>query len=113
MIYSRSVCKAHRQDLWLKSVWTDGAGKLWVGATDGLICFQGKERVYYGTASGLPDKIITTIFEDRIGQLWVGTYGGLARNIRSDFVTYSQKAGMVPDEALLQRLARVLGEDGK
>ncbi|MFO1511899.1 MAG: two-component regulator propeller domain-containing protein [Verrucomicrobiota bacterium] len=63
----------------LKAVGADRRGRLWLGATDGLICLTDGKRLSYGLKQVLPDKITTVIHEDRLGQLWVGTYGGLVR----------------------------------
>lgn len=63
----------------LKAVWADRLGRLWVGATDGLICFTDGERGSFTANKTFPEKITTAIHEDRFGQLWIGTYGGLTR----------------------------------
>jgi len=74
----------------LKAVGADRQGRLWLGATDGLICLTEGKRLNYGLNQGLPDKITTVIQEDRAGQLWVGTYGGLVRFLDGQAVAWSQ-----------------------
>ncbi len=63
----------------LKAVCADRQGRLWVGATDDLICFTDGQRGSFAANKTLPEKITTVIQEDRFGQLWIGTYGGLTR----------------------------------
>jgi ligand-binding sensor domain-containing protein/signal transduction histidine kinase len=63
----------------LKAVRGDRSGRLWLGATDGLICLTDGRRVNYTGGQTLPERITTCIHEDQAGQLWAGTYGGLRR----------------------------------
>ncbi len=81
----------------LKSVCPDRAGRLWLGAVDGLIRLQGPERAYYGVTAGLQDRIVTSVFEDHRGQLWIGTYGGLARMVAGQVVTKPLEAAAIGD----------------
>ena len=65
----------------LKAVCEDRRGRLWLGATDGLVRLVDGQVGSYAANKTLPEKITTFIFEDRAGQLWVGTYGGLTRRV--------------------------------
>jgi hypothetical protein len=40
------------------------------------------------------------------------TFGGLARTIAADVLRYSEAAGIEPDQALIDRVAHVLGTGG-
>ena len=64
-----------------KAVCEDRQGRLWLGATDGLVSLTEGKRGSYAANKSLPEKITTVIYEDRAGQLWVGTYGGLSRRV--------------------------------
>ncbi len=65
----------------LKAVCEDRQGRLWLGATDGLLRLTDGKLGSYAANKSLPEKITTSIYEDRTGQLWVGTYGGLTRRL--------------------------------
>ena len=65
----------------LKSVCRDRQGRLWLGATDGLMCLADGKWGSYAANKSLPEKIITVIHEDRAGQLWIGSYAGLSRRV--------------------------------
>ena len=65
----------------LKAVCQDRQGRLWLGATDGLVRLADGQAGSYAANKTMPEKITTVIFEDRSGQLWVGTYGGLTRRV--------------------------------
>ncbi|HNQ73456.1 MAG TPA: two-component regulator propeller domain-containing protein [Verrucomicrobiota bacterium] len=79
----------------LKAVWSDHAGQLWLGATDGLSCLARGRRTDFAENQSLPERIITAIREDRLGQLWVGTYGGLMRRVNGQVRAWARsKAGI-------------------
>ncbi len=58
----------------------DRAGRLWVGAREQLLRFDG-EQLGYATHPGVG--IITAVVQDRHGALWVGGTAGLARYRRA------------------------------
>lgn len=55
----------------------DSRGDIWIGASNGLFVFDGKEFHKYTTADGLSYNDIRTIFEDDKGTMWIGTSEGL------------------------------------
>lgn len=65
----------------LKSVCKDLQGRLWLGATDGLMCLVNGKWGSYAANKSLPEKITTVLHADRAGQLWIGSYAGLSRRV--------------------------------
>ena len=66
----------------------DREGNLWVAGSFGILTrsTNGKLR-RFGSADGLPDNFVRSLWEDRDGNLWAGTDGGLARLERGRFVS--------------------------
>jgi len=59
----------------------DHYGFLWLGTTDGLNRFDGRNFIIYrnipGDTNSLPNNIINNLCIDSIGRIWVATNGGL------------------------------------
>lgn len=55
----------------------DRVGYLWIGTQNGLYRYDGSQFQRYGSAEGIPDRIIDDIFVGLDGTLWVGTSGGV------------------------------------
>jgi ligand-binding sensor domain-containing protein/signal transduction histidine kinase len=72
----------------LKAVCADREGRLWLGATDGLVCLTDGKRGSFAANKTLPEKITTVIQEDRAGQLWIGTYNGLTRRLGGEMAPW-------------------------
>lgn len=53
----------------------DDLGRIWVGTSKGLACFDGDQAWTLGEAKGLPDGWAGTVFVDREGSLWAGGEG--------------------------------------
>ena len=53
----------------------DALGRIWVGTSKGLVCFDGDEAWVLGEAKGLPGGWAGTVFIDREGSLWTGSEG--------------------------------------
>ena len=54
-------------------VFEDRRGYLWVGTTDGLARFDGRDFATYGVAEGLPHPVVHDILEGPDGALWIAT----------------------------------------
>jgi len=63
----------------ISCLFEDHRGYLWVGTTDGLARFDGRDFVTYGVSEGLPHPVIHDIVEDSDGALWIATGQGIAR----------------------------------
>src|SRR5438094_7624542 len=62
-------------------VWSinqDKLGYLWLGTSNGLNRFDGKDFIQYGVTDGLPDARTSSVFMDSHSRLWVGTSRGMA-----------------------------------
>jgi signal transduction histidine kinase/ligand-binding sensor domain-containing protein len=65
---------------YLRALWPDRAGNLWLGFRYGLGVLNSKrEFTLYTRKDGLPDENETVLFEDRRANLWIGSMGGLSR----------------------------------
>lgn len=73
-----------------------GDGRLWLGTTEGLVCFDGILFEVYDTrkTEKLPDNYITALLEDRRGNLWIGTMGGLSCRSSGVFFSYTTDEGL-------------------
>ena len=58
------------------SLLEDKAHNLWIGTTEGLLRWDGKELKRY-TAAPTGNNTVRTLYQDRTGALWVGTYQGV------------------------------------
>jgi len=72
---------------WVRSLWQDRAGELWIGLDSGLHKLSpGKGFVHYrhepGNPASLSHNRVRAIHEDATGALWVGTNQGLNRMAR-------------------------------
>jgi len=53
----------------------DSAGRIWVGTSKGLVCFDGDEAWTLGESKGLPGGWASLTYLDREGNLWVTSEG--------------------------------------
>ena len=62
------------------SLWEDETGKMWVGTTRGVWCYddQKKSLVNYSMKDGLPNNTVYAINKDLYGNTYFATLGGLA-----------------------------------
>jgi ligand-binding sensor domain-containing protein len=67
----------------------DGSGKVWVGAKEGAMCFDGEAWKTYTKADGLADDSVRSIAVDRDGVLWFGTQSGISSYDGSVWRTWS------------------------
>lgn len=72
---------------WVKCIYRDRLGYLWIGTADGLNRFDGINiRTYKFSvtdSSSINHNFVSAIFEDRHGNLWIGTQVGLNKYIRN------------------------------
>jgi signal transduction histidine kinase/ligand-binding sensor domain-containing protein len=94
-------------DIMPSSLLIDPDGTVWSGSQAGVTRFDPNTNSIrrYGTAEGLPDRLIRAMLRDRDGVLWVGTNGGLARFENGRF------HAAVADPGAEQEWVRALYED--
>jgi signal transduction histidine kinase/ligand-binding sensor domain-containing protein/DNA-binding response OmpR family regulator len=84
---------------WVRCIYRDKIGYLWIGTSDGLNRYDGISIKSYkfslkDTAS-LNHNYITSIYEDTKGILWIGTQVGLNKYIREK--DYFQRINSIPN----------------
>ena len=70
----------------------DKKGVLWVGTTNGLGRFDGKQWTRFGEENGLPHNGVWTLLIDDKDRVWVGTEGGAAL-LKGDRFEHIAKSG--------------------
>jgi len=70
----------------------DKKGVLWVGTTNGLGRFDGKQWTRFGEENGLPHNGVWTLLIDDKDRVWVGTEGGAAL-LKGDRFEHIVKSG--------------------
>ncbi len=72
---------------WVKSIYRDKSGFLWIGTADGLNRYDGINFKVYkfslNDTTSLNHNFISSIYEDKDGNIWIGTQAGLNKYIRS------------------------------
>ncbi|MBI4631859.1 MAG: protein kinase [Chloroflexi bacterium] len=71
---------------------TDKKGILWVGTTNGMGRFDGKQWTRFGEKQGLPHRVVSTLLIDDKDGVWVGTEGGAAQ-LKGDRFEHIAKMG--------------------
>jgi PAS domain S-box-containing protein len=84
------------------------SGFLWIGTDGGLVSYDGRQFVRYGTNAGLPLRRVIALAEDQAGTLWVGTTRGLYRKQGPQF----EPVGFVEGETNRRILALHCDRDG-
>jgi signal transduction histidine kinase/ligand-binding sensor domain-containing protein/DNA-binding response OmpR family regulator len=107
---STSVCSQQgSRDLRQRAVFAlhgDREGRMWVGASELLLRFDGKSWTTFSPASGGPQASVRAFAETRDGALWMGTNGaGLTRYGDGSFTSVTRANGLPSD------LVRSLYED--
>lgn len=71
---------------WVKCIYRDRVGYLWIGTSDGLNRYDGISIKTYKFSLSDPHSLnfnnITAIYEDSKGNLWIGTQEGLNKYVR-------------------------------
>jgi len=82
----------------IRSVFEDRLGRVWVGTRDGLNYFQKGKLYRYAGKDVLLYPVIRAVYEDRKGNFWVGTYGGgLYRVQNGQYSVFTVKDGLPND----------------
>lgn len=89
----------------VRSIYEDREGSLWVGTQDGLNRLKDGKFTTFTSKEGLANDMVRCIYEDRAGGLWMGTTDGLNRlhrfNAKDEiFTLYTTKQGL-PDKYVL------------
>jgi len=58
------------------SLYEDREGRIWVGTTEGVSCYDGRKFRTFIREDGLPHEVVTAITQTDDGKLWFGTEGG-------------------------------------
>ena len=64
---------------WVLRIRKDSRGRLWFCTVEGLSLFDGERFANYGTAQGLPNRLVSDILEAGDGSYWLATYSGVYR----------------------------------
>jgi ABC-type branched-subunit amino acid transport system substrate-binding protein len=73
--------------------------RVWAGTDEGLALFENGRWIGFGTADGLPHKVILSLdVSSRTGDLWIGTAGGLARLSAGRFDVFTQMNSGLPND---------------
>src|SRR6266542_1477155 len=75
----------------IASTCEDSYGFLWIGTSNGLSRFNGKNFVNYGYTEGLQDLFVNANYEDSYHRLWVGTLRGIYELKGNRFITHHAK----------------------
>ncbi len=87
------------QSNYVTSLAQDNSGNIWIGSDSGLVKFDGITFTTYGTAQGLPMKMINCV--EVIGnQVYVGTKKGLSRFDGISFTNYNVANGKLPYDTI-------------
>ena len=70
------------------NIYEDRPGYLWIGTSNGLRRFDGKNFINYGYSEGLPDLRTDAMLMDKRFRFWIGTRRGLSQLKGNRFITY-------------------------
>lgn len=83
------------------TAYTDAAGKVWIGFTDGKLGVIAQDHKFrlYDSIPGLGGAV-NVLYEDSTGALWVGGGDGLSRFDGERFITATQRANGLPVDSV-------------
>lgn len=80
---------------YIRKVYQDRHGRLWLGTNDdGIAQFDGEKLRYFTTANGLAGSAVRGIVEDDHGALWFATDGGVSRYRNDMFESFTTIDGL-------------------
>lgn len=82
---------------YVKAVWVDEDGTLWIGHDKGLSRKDKNGCVTLTDKDGLPDIRVNSLLRDRSGRLLVGTWGGVAVLANGTWTVINSKDGLLVD----------------
>ena len=109
-------------DQWVRVVYQDRQGFLWLGTINGVHRFDGDTVESFrhdpGDPRSLPNNFINSIFEDSRSVLWIATLGGLATATPAQAQAAGSTSGGAGDAAALstkdlEALIKTLEDKGK
>ncbi len=83
----------------VRALWEDPDGSLWVGSDNGLNLYRDGEFTAFTTADGLAHNFVRCIYRGRSGRLWIGTLAGFSSYENGRFTSYSLEKGQ-PQNAI-------------
>jgi len=75
----------------------DRQDRMWFGAINDLIRYDGREFVYFATPEGPINYLANDIAEDRQGHLWFTSFRGVFRYDGEHFVQFTTQDGLLED----------------
>ncbi|MBZ5586484.1 MAG: hypothetical protein LAQ30_30720, partial [Acidobacteriia bacterium] len=85
-------------DPFVRALWEDRDGGLWVGTNNGIARQTGERFVAPAYAGEHESDVVRCLFEDREGDLWIGSANGLTRLRDNLFTVYGKAEGLPSDE---------------
>ncbi|MEA3444516.1 MAG: two-component regulator propeller domain-containing protein [Bacteroidota bacterium] len=80
------------------SMLLDHLGRLWVGTTEGLGCYDWQNWEIYKTTSGLADNYVNALYQSDNDSIWVATKNGISQLNGNSFVSYYKSDGLIADD---------------
>src|SRR5579883_765582 len=98
---------SNRDRDWVRSIYEDREGNLWVGMNSGLNRFRDDIITVYTKSDGLPSDEPTTVFQDSKGRIWVGFHdAGMGQFDPAGFKVFTTANGLASNEIFSIREAR-------
>ena len=96
---SSPLASSHERE-WVRCIYEDTEGNLWVGMNSGLNRLRNDLFSMYGESEGLPSDEPTTVYQDHRGRIWVGFHDrGLVQLVDGKPArVYTQKDGLPSNE---------------
>jgi len=91
----------------IRALLEDSSGNIWMGATDGLLCYDGKHLIKFTKKTGLISDTVSSLLQDSKGNIWIGTRDGLTRYDGKSLLHFTEREG------LINNVVRSIYEDSK